>query len=103
MFSNMISEVRAYGQGILIADQVPGRLNPDAIKNTNLKIVHRLVSGDDRVMMAVCLDLEAPHGRILGSLRPGHALIRSDMDNEAAWIHVHRSKWDEQSQRGKAT
>ena len=95
MFSSMLSEVRAYGQGVLIADQVPGRLNPDAIKNTNLKIVHRLVSGDDREMMSICLDLKPSHARVLGSLRPGQALVRSDMDNQAAWVKVHRSKWDE--------
>lgn len=94
MFSNMISEMRAYGQGILIADQVPSRLHPDAIKNTNLKIVHRLVSGDDREMMSVCLDLKQSHGRLLGSLQPGEALVRSDMDNEAAWVKIELSKWD---------
>ena len=43
MFSNMISEVRAYGQGILIADQIPCRLNEDAVKNTNLKIDRKSV------------------------------------------------------------
>lgn len=92
MFSNMISEVRSYGQGILLVDQIPVRLNPDVIKNTNLKIVHRLVAGDDRQMMAVCLDLKPSHQRLLGSLGKGQALIRSDMDNDAAWIQVQKSE-----------
>lgn len=32
MFSNFLSEVRAYGQGMMIVDQVPSRLIEDAIK-----------------------------------------------------------------------
>lgn len=39
MFSNMLSEIRAYGEGMFLVDQVPTRLIPDAIKNTNLKII----------------------------------------------------------------
>ena len=31
MFSNMLSEIRAYGEGLLLVDQVPTRLIPDAI------------------------------------------------------------------------
>ena len=37
MFSNMLSEIRAYGEGMFLVDQVPTRLIPDAIKNTNTK------------------------------------------------------------------
>lgn len=32
MFSNMLSEIRAYGEGMFLVDQVPTRLIPDAIK-----------------------------------------------------------------------
>ncbi len=47
MFSNFLSEVRAYGQGMMVVDQVPTRLIEDAIKNTNVKIIHKLVASDD--------------------------------------------------------
>ncbi len=46
-FNHMPSEVRAYGQGLVIADQVPARLSPDVIKSTNLKLIHRLLATDD--------------------------------------------------------
>src|SRR5262249_38262117 len=51
-FANMLSEIRAYGQGIVVSDQIPVRLAPDVIKNTGLKIAHRLVSEDDRATLA---------------------------------------------------
>lgn len=90
MFSNMISEVRAYGQGILIADQIPERLNEDSIKNTNLKIVHKLVSADDRNAMATALNLWEQQNRIIGDLEVGEALVRGDMDKEAYLVKINK-------------
>lgn len=91
MFSNMISEVRAYGQGILIADQIPSRLNEDAVKNTNLKIVHKLVSADDRKAMATALNLWDDQERVIGDLNVGEALVRGDMDKEAYMVKVDKN------------
>ena len=34
-FTNLLSEVRAYGQGVIVVDQVPIKLAPDVIKNTS--------------------------------------------------------------------
>lgn len=88
MFSNMISEVRAYGQGILVADQIPCRLNEDAIKNTNIKIVHKLVSADDRAAMATALNLWEDQERVIGDLGVGEVLVRGDMDRQAVMVKV---------------
>jgi S-adenosylmethionine synthetase len=90
MFSNMISEVRAYGQGILIADQIPCRLNEDAVKNTNLKIVHKLVSADDRAAMATALNLWEDQERVIGDLGVGEVLVRGDMDKQAVMVKVNK-------------
>jgi hypothetical protein len=46
-FSDMLSEVRAFGCGMVISDQSPDRLIDDAMRNTNTKIIMRLVSGKD--------------------------------------------------------
>ncbi len=51
-FSNLLAEIRAYGQGIVVLDQVPTKLAPDVIKNTNLKIAHRIVDEADRKVLA---------------------------------------------------
>jgi Helicase HerA, central domain len=88
MFSNMISEIRAYGQGILLVDQVPSRLVADAIKNTNLKIVHRLVAEDDRHAMSSCMNLTAEQAKILNLLRPGQAIVFGDLEDQASWLKI---------------
>jgi hypothetical protein len=46
--SRMLAEVRALGEGIVIADQLPSAVAPEAVKNTSTKLVHRLVSNEDR-------------------------------------------------------
>src|SRR5207302_10461863 len=48
MFAGLLSEIRAYGEGLVIAEQIPGRLILDVIKNTAVKITHRLPAADDR-------------------------------------------------------
>jgi hypothetical protein len=88
MFSDMLSEIRAYGQGLLVVDQLPSRLIPDAIKNTNYKIVHRLVARDDRAAMSACMALRADQEDIIAVLPIGEAIVCSDHDDAASWIRV---------------
>ena len=88
LFSNMLSEIRGYGQGLVIVDQIPTRLIPDAIKNTNYKIVHRLTSPDDSQVMAAGLALREDQQKIISALGVGDAIICGDMDDAAAWVKL---------------
>lgn len=47
----MLAEVRALREAIIITDQLPSALAPEIMKNTSLKIVHRLTAEDDRSMI----------------------------------------------------
>lgn len=47
----MLAEVRALREAIIITDQLPSALAPEVMKNTGLKIVHRLTAKDDRDMI----------------------------------------------------
>ncbi len=91
MFSHILSELRAYGQGVLIADQIPSRLNEDAIKNTNLKVVHKLVAADDRDAMATALNLRPEQTYLIGDLSVGEVIVRGDMDKEAFYVKIKAS------------
>ena len=75
MFSNFLSEVRAYGQGMMVVDQVPTRLIEDAIKNTNVKIIHKLVASDDSRIVAECIGLTADQQRVIPKLSIGQAVL----------------------------
>lgn len=75
MFSNFLSEVRAYGQGMMVVDQVPSRLIEDAIKNTNVKIIHKLVAADDSKTIAECIGLNPDEQKVIPKLSIGQAVL----------------------------
>lgn len=59
MFSGVLSEIRAFGEGLVIAEQIPSRLVEDALKNTNVKIIHRLPGVDDQQSLAGTMNISA--------------------------------------------
>lgn len=92
LFVGMLSEIRSYGEGMMIVDQVPTRLIPDAVKNTNYKIVHRLTSPDDCDVMAAGLALRPDQKSLIVSLGIGNAIICGDMDDAAAWVKIDKTE-----------
>lgn len=77
-FTNILSEIRAYGEGVLIAEQIPTRLAPDAIKNTNLKLAHRLVAQDDRAALAGAMNLDEDQAQYLTAIVVGRAVAYAE-------------------------
>ncbi len=74
-FANMLAEVRKYGAGMIIADQIPAKLIPDVIKNTHTKIVHRLFAEDDRRAMGEAMMMTEEQRNFLPNLGTGEAVI----------------------------
>lgn len=75
MFTNLLAEVRKYGEGLIIADQIPNKLVSDVIKNTNTKIVHRLFAADDRNTIGDAMGLSDEQKEFLPMLQPGETII----------------------------
>jgi hypothetical protein len=78
MFADLLAEIRAYGEGIVIAEQIPSKLIADAIKNTAVKIVHRLPAQDDRSAVGASMNLTEDQSRFLVTLEPGTAAFFAD-------------------------
>jgi DNA helicase HerA-like ATPase len=78
MFAGLLAEIRAYGEGLIIAEQIPAKLIPDAIKNTAVKIVHRLPAADDRETVGATMNLTDAQSRYLVTLPPGQAAVFAD-------------------------
>jgi hypothetical protein len=78
MFAALLAEIRAYGEGLVIAEQIPARLVPDVIKNTAVKIVHRLPAADDREAVGATMNATPAQSRYLVTLPPGRAAVFSD-------------------------
>lgn len=75
VFANILSEIRAFGEGVLIAEQIPTKLTPDCIKNTSLKVVHRLLVEEDRNLVGKAINLDENQIRGLGVLATGEAVV----------------------------
>lgn len=86
VFSDMLAEIRAYGQGIIIADQIPAKLIPDVMKNTEVKIAHRLTARDDREAVGAAMNLTKEQVEDLAKSVPGMATISYGGLNQAARI-----------------
>lgn len=82
MFAALMAEIRAYGEGLVIAEQIPAKLIPDVIKNSAVKIVHRLPAKDDREVVGATMNLSEGQSEFLVTVPPGVAGVFSDgMDN----------------------
>ncbi|WP_448779839.1 ATP-binding protein [Bacteroides congonensis] len=92
LFGNMLSEIRSYGEGLMIVDQVPTRLIDDAIRNTNYKIAHRLSAKDDVDVMAAALGLRIDQQDLIPLLQQGQAIISCDKDDAASWVMINKPK-----------
>ncbi len=78
LFASLLAEIRAYGEGIVVAEQIPTKLVPDVVKNTALKVLHRLPAADDRQLVGTAMNLDERQSRQVVSLQPGEAVVFAD-------------------------
>jgi hypothetical protein len=76
--SRMLAELRALGEGLIIADQLPSTVAPQVVKNTGTKLAHRLVSADDREDLGGAMLMGPPEMEELARLGPGTAYLYTE-------------------------
>ena len=77
-FSNMLAELRAFGEGLVVVDQMPSKLVPDVIRNSAIKIVHRLTAEEERTIVGGAMALNEGQTRFLTRLAAGQAIVYTD-------------------------
>lgn len=75
--SNMMAEIRAYGEGFIIVDQSPNKVAEDVVSNSSTKIVHRLDNKKDIDMIENSL-LMKDMSKIISGLTRGAAIVRTE-------------------------
>ena len=96
-FVDMLSEIRAYGEGVVVVDQLPSRVSPNIVKGTGAKIVHRLLAVDDRENVGGTMGLCDEQIADLSLLRTGECVVSQDGDLKAFQVGV--QKCDEHESR----
>ncbi|MGP4051218.1 ATP-binding protein [Streptomyces sp. 2A115] len=87
-FTNLLSEIRAYGQGVVVVDQIPTKIALDVLKNTNLKVAHRIVAGDDREVLGATMAMTPEQETALATLPVGRAAVFTDGEDAPLLLQV---------------
>lgn len=91
MFSDMLAEIRKYGESLMIVDQIPNKLTPDVLKNTNTKIIHRIFAADDKEAIGNTVMLKDEQKDFLSNLPAGRAVYFSTGTEKAIQIQIKKS------------
>ena len=74
-FTDMLAEIRKYGESLIIVDQIPNKLTSEILKNTNTKIVHRIFAIDDKEAIGNTMALNEEQKEFLSRLETGRAVV----------------------------
>lgn len=99
MFANLLAEVRAYGEGIVVAEQIPAKIMSDVVKNSAVKVVHRLPSEDDRQFVGATMNLTDEQSTSVVGFLPGQAAAHVDGMDGPVMVQVDSSTQPGECQR----
>ncbi len=75
LVQRMLAESRAYGIGMLIADQSPRKVGLDVVAMTDMKVAFRTVESNDRRIIGDSINLDDQQKSRLAKFRPGEAFF----------------------------
>jgi hypothetical protein len=75
LLSSLLAEVRSFGEQVVVVDQSPAKVASDVLRNTNVKIAHRVVHPEDQASLAGALGLPLEDADLLGGLARGQAVV----------------------------
>lgn len=88
VFSDMLAEVRKYGESLIISEQIPNKLTPEVLKNTNTKIVHKIFAKDDKEAIGNTMALSDEQKEFLSSLDVGRAVVFTQGWDKAIQVQI---------------
>ncbi|MCQ2419039.1 MAG: DUF87 domain-containing protein [Clostridia bacterium] len=89
-FSDLLAEVRKYGEGLIVVDQIPNKLAPEVLKNTNTKIIHRIFAKDDKDAIGDMMLMGERQREYLSALPVGHAVIFSENTDKPVHVRIEK-------------
>lgn len=89
-FTDLLAEVRKYGEGLVIVDQIPNKLASEVIKNTNTKIIHKILASDDKETVGDAMLMDDKQKNFLSALGTGEAVVFTEGMLKPVHIKVKR-------------
>lgn len=87
-FADMLAEVRKYGESLIIVDQIPNKLTPEVLKNTNTKIIHKLFAQDDKEAVGNTMALSDEQKDFLSNLEPGRVILSTSGTTKPLQVQI---------------
>lgn len=75
LVKRMLAEIRSYGVGLIIADQSPRKVSTDVVALTDMKVVFRLVEGEDKQIIGDSTNMSDAQIMRMAKLKPGEAFL----------------------------
>lgn len=97
-FTDLLAEVRKYGEGLIIVDQIPNKLAPEVLKNTNTKIIHKILARDDKEAVGDTMRMDERQKEYLSALEVGEAIIFSENTNKPIHVCIEKAGNTEEQQ-----
>ncbi|WP_195911286.1 ATP-binding protein [Streptomyces kaniharaensis] len=88
LFADLLAEIRAYGEGIAVVEQIPSKIISDVVKNSAVKVMHRLPATDDRDFVGATMNLDDAGSEYVVTLRPGMAVVHADGMDRPCLVHA---------------
>jgi hypothetical protein len=88
LFASLLAEIRAYGEGVVVVEQIPSKILPDVLKNTAFKVMHRLPARDDREAVGATMNLSEANSEAIVAFPPGFAAVAVDGDDRPLLVRV---------------
>ena len=87
-FSDLLAEVRKYGEGLVIIDQIPNKLSPEVLKNTNTKIIQKLFSQDDKDAVGNTMLMDDEQRKFISALPTGQAIVFTETTQKPMHVKI---------------
>lgn len=87
-FTDLLAEVRKYGEGLIIVDQIPNKLASEVLKNTNTKIIHKILAQDDKETVGDTMLMDDKQKEYLSALEVGNAIVFSENTDKPVHVHI---------------
>ncbi len=101
VFSDILAEVRKYGESMIIVDQIPDKMTPEVLKNTNTKIVHKIFAQDDKDAIGNTMALNDEQKKFLSNLVTGRAIVFTQNWTKAVQVQI--KKYDNDNDKENDT
>jgi hypothetical protein len=84
----ILGELRKFGEGVIIVSQFPSSISQDVLKNTTVRIIHAIRSGEDLKVLGGSTSLSEEQCRAITSLSPGEAVVNLPYKTSNVFVKV---------------